>query len=121
MLIAITKYCISSVILRIGMDNEQEPLIYSLGFCITQPAFNDMFDSEYDHYSDVIMAPMASQNRCLDFLLNRLFGRRSKKTSKLHITGLWEGNSPGTGEFPAQRASNAENVFILMTSSWIHR
>ena len=45
-------------------------------------------------------------------LLNRLFGCRSKKTSKLHVTGLCAGNSPGTGEFPAQMASNAENVFI---------
>ena len=47
-----------------------------------------------------------------DCLLNRLFRRRSKKTSKLHITGICEGNSPVTGEFPAQRASNAENVSI---------
>ena len=47
-----------------------------------------------------------------DCLLNRLFGRRSKKTSKRRVTGLCEGNSPGTGEFPAQRASNAENVSI---------
>ena len=47
-----------------------------------------------------------------DCLLNRLFWRRSKKTSKLRGTGLCDGNSPGTGEFPAQRASNAENVSI---------
>ena len=47
-----------------------------------------------------------------DCLLNRLFRRRSKKTSKLRVTGLCEGNSPGTDEFPAQMASNAENVFI---------
>ena len=47
-----------------------------------------------------------------DCLLNRLFGRRSKKTSKLRVTGLCAGNSPGTGEFPAQMASNAENVSI---------
>ena len=45
-------------------------------------------------------------------LLNRLFGRRSKKTSKLRVTGLCVGNSPGTGEFPAQMVSNAENVSI---------
>ena len=45
-------------------------------------------------------------------LLNRLFTRRSKKTSKLRVTGLCVGNSPGAGEFPAQRASNAENVSI---------
>ena len=47
-----------------------------------------------------------------DRLLNRLFKRRSKKTSKLRVTGLCEGNSPVTGEFPARRASNAENVSI---------
>ena len=47
-----------------------------------------------------------------DCLLNRLFGRRSKKTSKLRVTGLCAGNSPVTGEFPAQMASNAENVSI---------
>ena len=45
-------------------------------------------------------------------LLNHLFRCRSKKTSKLHVTGLCAGNSPGTGEFPAQRASNVENVSI---------
>ena len=45
-------------------------------------------------------------------LLNRLFGRRSKKTPKLHATGLCAGNSPVTGELPAQMASNAENVSI---------
>ena len=45
-----------------------------------------------------------------DCLLNRLFRRRSKETSKLRVTGLCVGNSPGTGEFPAQIASYAENV-----------
>ena len=43
-----------------------------------------------------------------DCLLNRLFRHRSKKTSKLCVAGLCEGNSPMTGEFSAQRASNAE-------------
>ena len=47
-----------------------------------------------------------------DWLLNRLFRHRLKKTPKLRVTGLCEGNSPGTGEFPAQRASNAENASI---------
>ena len=45
-------------------------------------------------------------------LLIRLFRRRSKKTPKLRVTGLRAGNSPVTGEFPAQKASNAENVSI---------
>ena len=47
-----------------------------------------------------------------DCLLNRLFRGRSKKTSKLRVTGLCAGNSPLTGEFPAQIASNAVNVSI---------
>ena len=47
-----------------------------------------------------------------DCLLNRLLRRRSKKTSKLRVTGLCVGNSQGTGEFPAQMASYAENVSI---------
>ena len=38
--------------------------------------------------------------------------RRSKKTSKLRVTGLCEGNSPVTGDFPAQMAGYAENVSI---------
>ena len=33
-------------------------------------------------------------------------------TSKLRVTGLCARNSPVTGEFPAQRASNAENISI---------
>ena len=47
-----------------------------------------------------------------DCLLNSLFRRRSKKISKLRVTGLCAGNSPVTGEFPAQMASNAENISI---------
>ena len=53
-----------------------------------------------------------SNHQPLHCLLNRLFRRRSKKTSKLRVTGLCAGNSPGTGEFPAQMASYAENVSI---------
>ena len=45
-----------------------------------------------------------------DSLLNHLFRPRSKKTSKLRVTGLCAGNSPVTVKFPTQRANNAENV-----------
>ena len=45
-------------------------------------------------------------------LLSGIFRRRLKKTSKLRVTGLCAGNSTVTGEFPAQMASNAENVSI---------
>ena len=53
-----------------------------------------------------------SNHRRHDRLLNRLFRRKSKKTSKLRVNGLCVGNSPETGEFPAQKASNAESVTI---------
>ena len=47
-----------------------------------------------------------------DCLYNRLFRRRWKKSLQLCVTGLCEGNSPVTGEFPAQRINYAENVSI---------
>ena len=53
-----------------------------------------------------------SNHRRLDCLFNRLFRRRSKKISKLCVTGLCEGNPSVTGEFSSQRASNAENASI---------
>ena len=66
------------------------------------------------HIYDVIMSAMASQITSLTIVYSRC---RSKKTSKLRVTGLCEGNSLVTGEFPARRASSAENVYLI-TSSW---
>ena len=47
-----------------------------------------------------------------DCLLNRLFRHRTKKTPNLRVTVLCKGNPSVTGEFPSQRANNAENVSI---------
>ena len=47
-----------------------------------------------------------------DCLPNRLFRRRSKKTSKVRVTGLCAGKSSVAGEFLAQMASNAEYISI---------
>ena len=57
-----------------------------------------------------------SNHQPYDCLLNHLFRCKSKKTSKPRVTGLCAWNSPVTGEFPAQMASNAENVSIW----WCH-
>ena len=62
------------------------------------------------HDGDVIMGAMTSQITSLMIV----YPTRSKKTLKLHVTGLCAGNSPFTGEFPAQRASNAENISIWL-------
>ena len=65
------------------------------------------------HYTDVTMSPMASKITRLTIVYSTVCSsRRSKKTSKRRVTGLCAGNSPVTGEFPAQRASNAEKVSI---------
>ena len=53
-----------------------------------------------------------SNHQPRECLLSRLIRRRSNNTSKLRVTGLCTGNSPEAGEFPAQRASNAENTSI---------
>ena len=53
-----------------------------------------------------------SNHQRLHCLLNCRFRRRSKKTSNLRVTGLCVKNSPVTDEFPAQKASNLENVSI---------
>ena len=65
-----------------------------------------------EHYSNVIMSVMASQIISLTIVYWIVYSGRSKKTSKLSVTGLCEGNSPVTRESPTQRASNAEYVSI---------
>ena len=73
------------------------------------------------------MSAIASQIISLAIVYWTVYSRRrSKKTSKLRVTGFCEGNSPATGEFPAQRASNAENVslwwrhhVLLLCETWV--
>ena len=64
-------------------------------------------------YSDVILSVMESQITSITIVYSTVYsGTDQKKTSKPRVTGLCEGNSPVTGEFPSQRASNAETVPI---------
>ena len=51
-----------------------------------------------------------------DCLLNRLFRRRSKKTSKLRVTGLCAGNSHRW--IPRTNGQLCGKCFHLLTSSW---
>ena len=60
------------------------------------------------HYSDVMVGAMTSQFTSLSIVYSTVYSGADKKTSKLRVTGLCVGNSPVTGEFPAQMASNAE-------------
>ena len=56
--------------------------------------------------------PWRLKSPALGCLFNRLFKLTPKKTSKPALLALCEGNSPVTGEFPGQKASNAEKASI---------
>ena len=62
-----------------------------------------------------------SNHRYLDCLFNHLFKSRSKKTPKLRVTGLCEGNSPVTGEFP-HKGPATRPMFpfddVIMSKEW---
>ena len=55
---------------------------------------------------------VASQITILTIVYSAVYSGTDERISKLRVTGLCEGNLPVTDEFPAQRASNAENVSI---------
>ena len=59
------------------------------------------------------MGAMASQITSLTVVYSTVYlGADQSQHQKLRVTGLCVGNSPVPGEFPAQMASNAENVSI---------
>ena len=68
------------------------------------------------HYSEGIISVMASQITSLTIVYSIIYrGADQRKHQSSASRPLW-GNSPVTGEFPAQRASNTENVSIW----WCH-
>ena len=64
---------------------------------------NNAVEFFQSHYIGVIMNAVASQITTPTIVYSSIY---SKKILKLHVTGLCEGNSPVTGEFPAQSAGN---------------
>ena len=66
------------------------------------------------NYSHVLRAELISiaVNPSKSWIYRDLSTCWSKKTSKLRVTGLSEGNPPMTGGFPLQRASGVQNVSI---------
>ena len=68
---------------------------------------------DINHYVDDIMGAMASQITSLALVYSTVYsGRDQRKHQSFGSLGFCAGNSPETGEFPAQMASNAENVSI---------
>ena len=65
------------------------------------------------HYSDVIMGVIASQITSLTIVYSSVYSDADQRKHQSSASlALCAGNSPVTGEFPTQRASNAENVSI---------
>ena len=65
------------------------------------------------HYNDVKMSAMASQITSPTSVYSTVYsGADQRKHQQLRVTGLCAANSPVAGEFPAQKASNAEKVPI---------
>ena len=70
-------------------------------FTTTTAVGENIFSWYMYHYNDVIVNAMASQITSLTIVYSTVYSRRrSKKTSKLRVTGRCEGNSPVNGEFP---------------------
>ena len=108
------RYCVGEMFLN--KPSFSNKLVFCLFLYIYEYIYTHIFKymhlytdaallKECAQYSDVIMGTIASQ---INRLFNRLLRRTSKKTSKLRVTGLCAGNSPVTGEFSAQMASNAK-------------
>ena len=58
------------------------------------------------------MGGIASQITSLTVVYSTVYSGADQENIKARVTGLCVGNSPGTGEFPAQMATNAETVSI---------
>ena len=69
------------------------------------------------------MGAIASQITSLTIVYSTVYSDADKKKpSMLRVTGLCAGNSPVTGEFPTQMASNAENASfddVIMMGHWM--
>ena len=85
------------------------------------------------HHSDVTMSDGVPNHQCPDCLFNRLFGRRSNKSSKLRVTALvvrrihrWPVDSPHKG-LVTRKMFLFYDVMVTLTwtfnepiSSWSH-
>ena len=72
-----------------------------------------LFQEIFFHYNDVVMNAMVSQITGVSIICSTVgLGADQRKHQSSASLTLFEGNSPVTDEFPAQKASNAENVSI---------
>ena len=66
------------------------------------------------------MSTMATQITGVSTVYSVVCSGTDQRKYQSSVTGLCEGNLPVTGELPAQRASNAENVSIWWRHHVLH-
>ena len=93
--------------------------MHAVSFIDVWPACGAFFTGAIPHtfclpdlYIDVIMTTMASQITSLTVVYSTVYSDADKKNIKAPRHWHLCGEFTGTGELPAQRASNAENVSI---------
>ena len=76
------------------------------------PALTGLTSDTVPHYDDVIMGTMASQITSLTIVYSTVYSDADQRNIKVPRHWPLCGEFAGTGEFPAQMASNAKNVSI---------
>ena len=84
-----------------GLPAEMGPVVWKV--C---PCYDDIIYSNLNHGPGLVLF------QSLQLRYNQRVGVSNQQPQESTVTGLCAGNSPVTGEFPAQIASNAENVSI---------
>ena len=64
------------------------------------------------HYNDVPLTSFSLKSPVIWLFVKQVMRTHIKEISKSALLALCDGNSPVTGEFPAQRDSNAEKASI---------
>ena len=90
--------------------------------CLNQPVSNKpqykYMQNDEKHYNDVIRSAMSSQITSVTIVYSTVYsGADQRKYQSSASMAFCEGNPSVTGEFPAQRASNADHVSMW----WRHR
>ena len=88
--------------------------LFCYGFIITSSWVDMIILPMFSHCSDVIKAPWCLQSPTSPLFTQPFIQAHIKESIKAPRHWTFEGNSPVTGEFPAQMTSNAENASIWL-------
>ena len=96
-----------------GLARNWQAILRACENPVLRSIFAYISQKELTHYDDVIMAWWRLKSPASRFFIQQFIRAQIKENiTKFRVAGLCARNSPGTGEFLAQMASNAENVSI---------